>query len=104
MTIAFQRPAVTGRPRVAVIGSGISGTAAAWALNDVADVTLFEAEQRPGGHTATVEVDYDGRRIAVDTGFIVYNELNYPELTALFSLLGIETHESDMGFSLSLDG
>ena len=86
-----------------MVGSGISGAAAAWALNDTADVTLFEAAARPGGHTATVDVDYDGRHIAVDTGFIVYNELNYPDLTALFSHLGVATHESDMGFSLSLD-
>jgi predicted NAD/FAD-binding protein len=104
MTVAVLRPAPTGRRRVAVIGSGISGAAAAWALQPVADVILFEAEKRPGGHTATLEVDYDGRPIAVDTGFIVYNELNYPELTTLFALLGVATHESDMGFSLSLDG
>ena len=94
----------TGRRKVAVVGSGISGAAAAWALNRTADVTLFEAAARPGGHTATVDVDYDGTHIAVDTGFIVYNELNYPDLTALFSHLGVATHASDMGFSLSLDG
>ena len=105
MTIAVMgRLAPSARRKVAVVGSGVSGAAAAWALNGVADVTLFEAEPRPGGHTATVEVDYDGRRIAVDTGFIVYNELNYPELTRLFALLDIATHESNMGFSLSLDG
>jgi uncharacterized protein len=105
MTIAvLGRLAPSARRKVAVVGSGISGAAAAWALDDVADVTLLEAEPRPGGHTATVEVDYDGRHIAVDTGFIVYNELNYPELSALFALLGVATHESDMGFSLSLDG
>jgi len=99
MTIAVMgRLAPSARRKVAVIGSGVSGAAAAWALNGVADVTLFEAEPRPGGHTATVEVDYDGRRIAVDTGFIVYNELNYPELTRLFALLDIATHESNMGF------
>ena len=90
------------RKRVAVVGSGVSGAACAWALRDRADVTLFEAEARPGGHTATVEIDYDGKRIAVDTGFIVYNELNYPELTRLFEHLGVATHESDMGFSLSI--
>jgi predicted NAD/FAD-binding protein len=87
-----------------VVGSGISGASAAWALSQVADVTLYEQDSRPGGHTATVDVDYDGRQIAVDTGFIVYNERNYPELTALFSHLGIATHESAMGFALSLDG
>jgi predicted NAD/FAD-binding protein len=87
-----------------VVGSGISGAAAAWALNGTADVTLFEAEARAGGHTATVDIDYDGRHVAVDTGFIVYNELNYPDLTAMFAELGVATQRSDMGFSLSLDG
>ena len=94
-----------GRRKIAVVGSGISGAAAAWALNATADVTLFEAEARaraaipqPSMSTMTA------RRIAVDTGFIVYNELNYPDLTALFAHLGVATHESDMGFSLSLDG
>lgn len=93
----------SGRQKIAVIGSGISGASAAWALGKMADVTVFEAAERPGGHTATVTVDYDGTPIPVDTGFIVYNELNYPNLTALFRHLGIATHASDMGFSLSLD-
>lgn len=98
------RSPLSGRRRkIAVIGSGISGSAAAWALNPSHDVTLYESADRPGGHTATVDVDYDGRPIAVDTGFIVYNEANYPNLTALFADLGIATHESDMSFSLSLD-
>lgn len=91
------------RLKIAVIGSGISGASAAWALNPLHDVTLYEAEKRPGGHTATVDIDYDGTPIAVDTGFIVYNELNYPNLTALFSHLGVKTHDSDMSFALSLD-
>ncbi len=101
----FHRRGETGnRQRVAVIGSGISGTSAAWALHPTADVTIFEAASHPGGHTATVDVDYDGKHVAVDTGFIVYNELNYVDLTALFAHLGVATHESNMGFSLSLDG
>jgi len=62
------------------------------------------ARGRAGGHTATVDIDYDGTPIAVDTGFIVYNEHNYHDLTALFAHLNVATHESDMGFSLSLDG
>jgi len=94
----------SSRRRVAVVGTGISGASAAWALRDIADVTLFEASHRAGGHTATVDIDYDGTHIAVDTGFIVYNERNYPELVELFAHLGVETHASDMGFSLSLDG
>jgi uncharacterized protein len=92
------------RLSVAVIGSGISGASAAWALNPVHDVTLFEANPVPGGHTATIDIDYDGTHIPVDTGFIVYNELNYPNLTALFDHLGVKTHESEMSFGLSLDG
>ncbi|WP_033838658.1 NAD(P)/FAD-dependent oxidoreductase [Mesorhizobium loti] len=102
--VPISRGRSDGRKKVAVIGSGISGAAAAWALRPDADVTLYEASHRAGGHTATVDIDYDGTPISVDTGFIVYNELAYPDLTALFSHLGVATHESDMGFSLSLDG
>jgi predicted NAD/FAD-binding protein len=91
------------RLKIAIIGSGISGASAAWALNPLHDVTLYEKAARPGGHTATVDVDYDGVHIPVDTGFIVYNEPSYPNLTALFAELGIATHASDMSFSLSLD-
>jgi predicted NAD/FAD-binding protein len=91
------------RLKIAIIGSGVSGASAAWALNPLHDVTLYEKENRAGGHTATVDVDYDGLSIPVDTGFIVYNEPNYPNLTALFSELGVATHASDMSFSLSLD-
>jgi predicted NAD/FAD-binding protein len=91
------------RLKVAVVGSGISGASAAWAMRDLHDVTLYEAEKRPGGHTATVDIDYDGAPISVDTGFIVYNELNYPNLTALFKHLDVKTHDSDMSFALSLD-
>ncbi len=93
-----------GRRKIAVVGSGISGASAAWALSSTAEVTLFEQDARAGGHTATVTVDYDGVEIPVDTGFIVFNPRNYPELTALFQLLSVATHESTMGFSLSLDG
>ena len=102
--VTLDRMETCGRKRIAVVGSGISGASAAWALHATHDVTLFEADARPGGHTATVDVDYDGTIIPVDTGFIVYNELNYPELKALFLHLGVATHESNMGFSLSLDG
>jgi uncharacterized protein len=89
--------------KIAVIGSGISGASAAWALALDNDVTIFEANTTPGGHTATVDIDYDGTNVAVDTGFIVYNEHNYPNLTALFAHLGVATKESNMGFALSLD-
>jgi len=106
MNVHLKPFAVTTGPqrlKIAVVGSGISGASAAWALRDLHDVTLYEAEKRPGGHTATVDIDYDGTPISVDTGFIVYNELNYPNLTALFDHLGVRTNVSDMSFALSLD-
>ena len=67
-------------------------------------LTVYERELRPGGHSHTVEIDYDGRRIAVDTGFIVYNELNYPDLTGLFDHLRVVTQPSQMSFSVSANG
>ncbi|MEM0899169.1 MAG: FAD-dependent oxidoreductase [Pseudomonadota bacterium] len=90
--------------RVAVIGSGISGVSAAWLLHEAHDVALFEAESRFGGHTCTVDIDYDGKDISVDVGFIVFNERNYPNLCGLFERLGVKTETSNMSFSVSLDG
>jgi predicted NAD/FAD-binding protein len=75
---------------------------AALALSEIADVRLFEKDHRFGGHANTVTVDYDGSEIAVDTGFIVFNHRNYPNLTALFEHLGVETIPSDMSFGFSL--
>ena len=89
--------------RIAVIGSGIAGNSAAWALSERHDVTLYEKRSRAGGHSATVDIDYDGTPLAVDTGFIVYNELNYPNFTALLDHLGVATEASDMSFAFSLD-
>jgi predicted NAD/FAD-binding protein len=90
--------------RIAVIGAGISGLGAAWAMRRAHDVVLYEAEGRLGGHANTVEVDDDGRPVPVDTGFIVYNERNYPNLVRLFDTLGVPTHESEMSFSVSARG
>ncbi|MGA7804155.1 NAD(P)/FAD-dependent oxidoreductase [Bradyrhizobium sp.] len=90
--------------RVAVIGTGIAGNAAAWTLSRRYPVTVYERELRPGGHSHTVTVDYDGTQIAVDTGFIVYNELNYPDLKALFAHLGVETMASCMSFAVTANG
>ncbi|MEM6712751.1 MAG: FAD-dependent oxidoreductase [Pseudomonadota bacterium] len=89
---------------VAVIGSGIAGNAAAWALHTFSahDVTLYEKRLRPGGHSATVDVQRDGKTIAVDTGFIVYNGRNYPDLTSLFAHLGVATDWSDMSLGISV--
>jgi phytoene dehydrogenase-like protein len=90
--------------RIAVIGSGIAGLGAAWALSKRHEVVLFEKAPRPGGHAHTVDVYHDGARIAVDTGFIVYNEINYPNLVRLFARLGVPTQASDMSFGVSLAG
>jgi predicted NAD/FAD-binding protein len=90
--------------RVAVIGTGIAGNAAAWTLSKRYPVTVYDREIRPGGHSHTVSIDYDGTPLAVDIGFIVYNELNYPDLTALFAHLGVETVESCMSFAVTADG
>jgi predicted NAD/FAD-binding protein len=89
--------------RVAVIGTGIAGNAAAWTLSKHYPVTVYDREIRPGGHSHTVTIDYDGTPLSVDIGFIVYNELNYPELTALFAHLDVETVESCMSFAVTAD-
>src|SRR5882757_9421237 len=89
--------------RVAVIGTGIAGNAAAWTLSKRYPVTVYDREIRPGGHSHTVSIDYDGTQLSVDIGFIVYNESNYPDLTALFAHLGVETAESCMSFAVTAD-
>jgi predicted NAD/FAD-binding protein len=90
--------------RVAVIGAGIAGMSAAWLLQQTQAVTLFEELPCAGGHAETQDVLLGNRVVAVDTGFIVYNERNYPNLTALFALLGVPTHESEMSFAVSARG
>jgi len=98
----FETTLSLARKRIAVIGGGISGLGAAYALADDHDVTLFEAEGRLGGHARTVMAG-PNRDIAVDTGFIVYNERNYPHLTALFRDLEVPTKASDMSFGATFD-
>jgi len=89
--------------RVAVIGSGISGLAAAWLLSGHFRVTLFEAGNYLGGHTNTVDVEVDGIRAPVDTGFLVFNERTYPNLMELFGVLGVKSASSEMSFSVRVD-
>ncbi|MBN8494178.1 MAG: FAD-dependent oxidoreductase [Burkholderiales bacterium] len=88
--------------RIAVIGSGISGLAAAHALAPQARVTLFEAGSHFGGHSHTVDVRLEGIVHGVDTGFLVFNHRTYPQLVALFKRLGVETAPSDMSFSVQV--
>lgn len=89
--------------RIAVIGSGISGLSAAWLLGSRHNVTLYEKDGHLGGHSNTVEVAGPRGPIAVDTGFIVYNPPNYPNLTALFEHLGVDTVATNMSFAASID-
>lgn len=96
--------AVASRRRVAVIGAGISGMSAAWLLGRGMDVVLYEATNSPGGHANTVSVLTRSGLVAVDTGFIVYNDRTYPNLVALFEHLKVTTRGSEMSFAASLDG
>ena len=87
--------------KVAVIGSGISGTSAAYYLNKLGyDVYLFESGSHFGGHTNTIDLDLEGQRMPVDTGFLVHNDRTYPNLIDFFEELKIETHLSEMSFSV----
>lgn len=88
---------------IAVVGTGIAGLACAWLLSERHRVTVYEAADRVGGHSNTVSVATPCGLLPVDTGFIVYNELTYPNLTALFRHLGVATQESSMSFAVSID-
>lgn len=88
---------------MAVVGSGVAGLSAAWLLSQKHDVTLFEADPRLGGHAHTAEAPGHHGPVPVDTGFIVYNEGNYPNFTALLQHLGVPSLYADMSLSVSLD-
>ena len=95
----------SARPSVAVIGAGISGLTAAYLLSRTHDVTLFEAEGRLGGHAHTHDVtDSDGRQHAVDSGFIVHNDVTYPWLRKLFGELAIDVRPTEMSMSVRCEG
>jgi len=86
--------------KIAVIGTGIAGNVAAYHLAREHDVTVFEADNRIGGHTNTVRVEHDGCEYAIDTGFIVFNEKTYPNFIHLLNELDVAWQDSDMGFSV----
>ena len=88
--------------RIAVVGSGIAGLSAAWLLAEQHQVTLFEAGDYFGGHSNTVDVTLEGVTYPVDTGFLVHNDLTYPNLVPLLAHLGIPVHASDMSFGVSI--
>lgn len=92
------------RPRVAVVGSGVSGLTAAYVLRRTHDVTLFEAEDRFGGHAHTHALDADGTTHHVDSGFIVHNDRTYPLLRRLFAELDVDVHPTEMSMSISCEG
>ena len=86
-----------------MVGGGVAGLSAAWVLSQRYEVTLFEGENRVGGHANTVEALGAKGPVAVDPGFIVYNEPNYPNFTALLKHFGVESRAADMALSVSLD-
>lgn len=90
--------------KIAVVGSGISGLASAHYLSREHEVHLFEAGDRLGGHTHTVDVDTPSGRYAVDTGFIVFNDRTYPNFIRLMNGLGVASQESSMSFSVKTEG
>jgi predicted NAD/FAD-binding protein len=89
--------------RIAVIGAGVSGLVAAYRLQAQHEVVLFEADPRLGGHAHTVDVEEDGRTVAMDTGFLVFNPRTYPKFIALLEELGVAWADSDMSLSVRSD-
>jgi predicted NAD/FAD-binding protein len=86
--------------KIAIIGSGISGLTAAWLLYQSHEITVFEANDYIGGHTHTIDVDVDGEQLAIDTGFIVYNDWTYPNFIQMLERLGVDSLATEMSFSV----
>ena len=86
--------------KIAIIGAGISGLTAAYYLRRHHQVSVFEVADKIGGHTATVDVDYNGQQIAIDTGFIVFNDWTYPNFIELMDELGVDSQPTEMSFSV----
>ncbi|HET9058766.1 MAG TPA: FAD-dependent oxidoreductase [Acidimicrobiales bacterium] len=87
--------------KIAIVGSGVSGLVCAWLLRKDHDVVVYEADDRIGGHTHTHQLELDGQKVAVDTGFLVYNERTYPLFCGMLERLGVATQKSDMSFGVS---
>jgi predicted NAD/FAD-binding protein len=90
--------------KIAVIGSGISGLTAAYLLQQKHEVTVFEAANRLGGHTATIDVEYKDEKHQIDTGFIVFNDWTYPNFKKILSQLNVAYQPTSMGFSVTSEG
>lgn len=90
------------RMKIAIIGAGISGLGAAYLLQQDHDVTIYEKNTYIGGHSRTIDVSVGAQKVPVDTGFIVFNDWNYPHLLGLFSELGVKYEKSDMSFGVSI--
>jgi len=90
----------TKKKRIAIIGSGISGQTCGYLLSKQNEVTLFEANNHLGGHTATIDLDIEGKTLPVDTGFIVFNDRTYPNFIKMMDQIGITSKPTEMSFSV----
>ena len=95
-----QAPHYPKKKRIAIIGSGISGQTCGYLLSQQHQVTLFEANDYLGGHTATIDLDIDNKTLAVDTGFIVFNDRTYPNFIKLMKQVGVASKPTEMSFSV----